>query len=310
MRLRALALTGLLAASLAVSAPEASAQIEVGCRAVEGGYECIHGPFEIRKGSNAFQQVAEPIPEAGYITSLRATLVDADGDRVGHHMAHLHHAVWLDPTHDDMTCPGYPDRFFASGKERTRLTLPSGYGYYWSNEPPANYPIPGAVWALVAEIDGMHEGMVHDLYLRLDVDFVPAAEGTLTAVKPVWLDVRNCSDNPVFDVMKGSGKHGRFRETWAYTMPEGGRFVAMGGHLHDGGIKLKLRNKTTGSDVFTSVAAYEKANEPWYLTSMSGMSADPGVAVAAGDFLGLTAVYDSRHTWRDVMGIMVGMLAP
>jgi hypothetical protein len=36
----------------------------------------------------------------------------------------------------------------------------------------------------------------------------------------------------------------------------------------------------------------------------------PGKPVAAGETLQLTAVYSSSHRWDDVMGIMVGMLAP
>jgi hypothetical protein len=260
----------------------------------------LYGPLPVRYGENEFAMAVPAPPEAGYITSMRATVVDHNGDPMSHHMVHLHHAVWLDPTRQDMTCPGYPDRFFASGKERTKLEFPPGYGYFWSNE---------SFWVLIAHLDGMHRGMEHDAFVRLNMGFSTGPQGTLTDVDPVWLDVRNCSDDPVFDVAKGSGSRGRYRERWDYTMPEGGSFLTMGGHLHDGGMKLVLKNVTQGSEVFTSRATYGRESDPWYLTSMSAFSADPGIEVSAGDLLRLVAVYDSTHSWHDVMGIMVGYLA-
>jgi hypothetical protein len=258
--------------------------------------------------------VAAP-PEAGYITSGRATLVDGDGARVSHHMVHLHHAVWLNPAREDLTCESYAgvapnyDRFFATGKERTKLELPPGHGYHWSNEAPPGYEGYDPFWVLVAHLDGMHGSS--DVYIQFDVDFVPDADAVgIVDVRPVWLDVRNCSLDPVFTVAKGSGAHGTYRERWDYSMPIGGNFVFIGGHLHDGGLKLKLRNITTGTKVFTSTAGYAKEKDPWYLTSMSTFSGVPGVGVSAGNELRLTAVYDSTHRWEDVMGIMVGMLVP
>ncbi|MGH2729286.1 MAG: hypothetical protein ACRDJI_01615, partial [Actinomycetota bacterium] len=228
---------------------------------------------------------------------------------------HLHHAVWLNPAREDLTCESYAglapnyDRFFATGKERTKVVLPAGYGYFWSNEPAPEYPSIDPFWALVAHLDGMHGSS--DVYIQFDISFVPEAAATgIVDARPVWLDVRNCSADPIFDVAKGSGVHGKYRERWDYTIPIGGDFVFMGGHLHDGGLKLKLRNNTAGTNIFTSTAAYAKKKEPWYLTSMSTFSGVPGMGVSAGDELRLTAVYDSTHNWEDVMGIMVGMLVP
>jgi hypothetical protein len=287
------------------------------CEPTADGYRCTAGPFEVGAGERVetITGVAAP-PEPGYITSGQATLVDGDGDEVSHHMVHLHHAVWLNPAREDLTCESYAgglapnyDRFFATGKERTKVVLPAGYGYHWSNESPPEYAGYDPFWALVAHLDGMHGGS--DVYIQFDVGFVPDAAATgIIDARPVWLDVRNCSVDPVFTVAKGSGAHGKFRERWDYTMPLGGNFVFMGGHMHDGGLKLKLRNVTGGKSVFTSTVAYGRKKEPWYLTSMSTFSGVPGMDVAAGDELRLTAVYDSTHEWEDVMGIMVGMLVP
>lgn len=306
---RTLLIVCLLLAPALVPAPAPAGQVEQGCTAIDGGYRCLYGPFKVDPGPNEIGVPAPAPPAEGYVTSMRATVVDEDGDRLSHHMVHLHHAVWLNPTAYDVTCPTYPERFFASGKERTRVTLPEGMGYYWSNRPPLDYGY-GPTWILLAHLDGMHEGMTHDAFVRLDMDFVAGEQGALTDVRPVWLDVENCENDPVFDVARGSGTGRRYTRVWDYEMPLGGRFVAMGGHLHDGGIKLGLRNLTTDQPVFTSEASYDKANDPWYLTAMGSFSSADGPAVARGDVLRLKAVYDSTHRWRDVMGIMVGMLVP
>jgi hypothetical protein len=94
------------------------------------------------------------------------------------------------------------------------------------------------------------------------------------------------------------------------TIPEGGQFVSLGGHLHDGGLKLRLDNETSGEKVWVSRATYGKANGGWDLRSMSSFSGVRGPVVEAQDRLTLTAYYDSTHRWNKVMGIMVGALAP
>jgi hypothetical protein len=162
---------------------------------------------------------------------------------------------------------------------------------------------------LVAHLDGMMGES--DTYVQLDLDFTPQSEAAdFTDVKPVWLDEENCSADPVFTVRKGSGKNGLFTKRWDYTMPEGGNFISMAGHLHDGGRKLILEDKTAGRKIFTARATYGMHHEPWYLTKMGSFTELPGRSVEAGDLLQLSAIYNSTHTWHNVMGIMLGMLAP
>ena len=284
-----------------------------GCHATERGYRCYSGPVDVPSGEmvevNDF--VAAP-PEPGYLTSMRATLVDKNGDRIAHHMVHLHHAVWINPNKTDSTCPsfgGFPnwDRFFATGKERTRVALPEGYGYFWDNQ--GNSFSENPFWALTAHLDGMHGA--GNVFIRLNLGFTPLPEGDgLTDIDPVWLDVMNCTTNPVFDVQKGSGTSGIYKKRWSYTMPAAGNFISFGGHLHDGGFRLALWNRTTGLRMFTSKAIYGMKSEPWYLTKMTSFAGLPGLGVGAGDELELVAIYDSTHNWHDAMGIMVGAFVP
>jgi hypothetical protein len=119
-----------------------------------------------------------------------------------------------------------------------------------------------------------------------------------------------CSQDPVFDVLKGSGNGRVYKKDKTLTIPEAGQFVSLGGHLHDGGLKLRLDNKTSGEKVWVSRATYGTGSAGWDLRKMSAYSGVPGPDVDAGDQLTLTAYYDSTHRWNKVMGIMVGALAP
>jgi hypothetical protein len=194
-----------------------------------------------------------------------------------------------------MTCPGWPERFFATGKERTRIVLPAGYGYHWAA---------GSIWGMNYHLDSHH--VTGEVYLRLNMGFVPDAKATgMADATPVWFDVDNCSDSE-FNVIRDPTR-GNYERTWTYTMPKGGKFVALAGHLHDGGIRLRLRNLTTGERVFTSRAIYRYR---WNLRAMTTYADAAGKPVAADDQLELTAVYDDDHSWKDVMGIMIGALAP
>ncbi len=313
-RLRLIAALGLLAATL-VATPAGSRTTAVTERCVEKewGYRCFYGPIHVELNSEQGIKSIPAPPEAGYITSLYATLVDKNGSLVDHHAAHLHHIVFGNPNKDDVTCRSYPfnllDRFFAVGKERSKLQLPEGLGYHWDNEdPPGDYPVDSPGWAMIHHIHGMVEGYETDVFVRLDIGFTPSAEQTLTDVTPVWLDVRNCS-NSTFNVEKNSGVDGIYAEEWDYEMPIGGSFVALGGHLHDGGRRLRLDNTTTAEKIFVSRAGYSKTHK-WDLETMSSYSGLPGKRANAGDMLKLTAFYNDSKNWYDVMGIMMAFIVP
>jgi hypothetical protein len=286
------------------------------CERTATGYRCVAGPVAVPPNQTVELMTGVAAPsEAGYLTSARASLVDAEGQEIAPEAVHLHHAVWLNPTRRDLTCDAYDDRlpdyerFFASGKERTPVVLPDGYGYYWSNGGPQPHTQSAPGWGMVAMLDG-RAGKA-DVFIELEVGFVPEGQASgMTAIRPVWLDVRNCSSNPVYDVPRGSGEDGVHRESWTHELALGGRFVFLGGHLHDGGLALELRNATTGDELFTSRPVYGRPDDPWGLTGMTTMSDPAGPTVDAGDRLRLTAAYDSARARPNVMGIMLGALVP
>ena len=316
LRLRALIATSALVATLAPSAPTGATPppgaVPSYCLERGSGYRCTIGPFDVDAGERLEIMTGVAAPsEAGYITSARPSLVDGEGKPVAHHMVHLHHAVWLNPYEDDLTCDSYdqglPDyeRFFAAGKELTNVVMPRGYGYLWDPQISQPYTQSAPWWAFVAHLDGMHGS--GEVYVQVDLGFVPEDEAKrMKGIRPVWLDVRNCSSEPVYNIKDKGGPRSVDREAWSYRMPLGGRFVFLGGHLHDGGLKLQL--SAGKRHLFTSRAVYAKQNDPWFLTGMTTDTWSPGLRVKKGTRLKLTSVYDASRPWREVMGIMLGAL--
>lgn len=289
----------LFAGCTVAAAPSAQAP-EAGCHSTGEGFRCLY-PMTVRYDgmTEVFRMVESP-RASGFITSARATLVDDEGRRVGHHMAHLHHAVWVNPQKPDLACPLWPDRFFGSGKERTTMRLPDGFGY----------EVGPNDWGFTAHIDGMHAGHpgTFEAFIRLDLGFAPANAG-LTGIAPVWFSVTGeCDADAEFDVPRGGSRYS-MSDSWQAT--QSGRFIAAAGHLHDGGVELKLKNVTTSQSIFTSRALYERRpREFWYLTRMTSFARAPGIVVGEGDRLRLTAVYDGKRRWPSVMGIMLGAFVP
>jgi hypothetical protein len=121
---------------------------------------------------------------------MEAEVVDANGDVQGRDKVMLHHIVFAKVGARDYTCNNQAaERFFAEGEERLALSLPRGFGY--PNKATDRW---GLLYMLMNHKPHRLNG-----YIRYTVRYVTGE--ALTPVKPIWLDVRNCSGpDPVFDI--------------------------------------------------------------------------------------------------------------
>jgi len=330
-------------AVLAVAAPGAMAAPDgkaVAVSSLANGAKRIKyriGPFDVIPGQNAigYDVIRERPQVDGYITRIRPDLTYLDGRVPGVDVIHLHHAVWVNTSRIGAT-RGFPaELFFAAGEEKTIMNLPKGYGY----------PLKAS--------DGLIlNHMIHNLtpvptqvYMTYTVDFVPKASTaarTMRAVRPIWMDVRNGRNYPVFNVKKGSGQKGRYtypddarnpyrggpkRNEWVVDRP--GVLIATGGHLHPGGVHTDLyvrrrgarirqsrepdapRGRGNTAHLFRSVAKYfEPAGAVSWDVSMTASRPDWRVKLRKGDVLSISATYDTtRGAWWESMGIMVTYMA-
>ena len=240
----------------------------------------------------------------GYVVGMEAEVVDAAGRVQGRDKVMLHHIVFAKLGVPDYTCGGFTERFFAEGEERLALSLPRGYGY--ANKGTDRW---GLLYMLMN-----HKPQRLNGFIRYTVRYVTGE--ALTPVKPVWLDVRNCTGaDPVFDVPGGGKRFSTFTRTADFTMPESGRLVSGGGHLHGGGLRLELRNETCGTVPFESRPTWGGPKPKPLLhepgpTKMSAFRSTEGIPVAKGQKLRLAAVYDNQALHTRAMGIMLLFLAP
>ena len=240
----------------------------------------------------------------GYVVGMEAEVVDAQGRVQGRDKVMLHHIVFAKVGVPDYTCGGAAERFFAEGEERLALSLPRGYGY--ANKATDRW---GLLYMLMN-----HKPQRLNGFIRYTVRYVTGER--LTPVKPIWLDVRNCTGpDPVFDVPGGGRTFSTFTKSAGFTMPQSGRLVSGGGHLHGGGIRVELRNATCGAKLFESRPTWGGPKPKPLLhepgpTKMSSFRSTAGIPVARGDRLRINAVYDNSAPHTRAMGIMLLFLAP
>jgi hypothetical protein len=216
----------------------------------------------------------------------------------------------------------------AAGEEKTTYEFPRGYGY----------PVRAHdIWFL--------NYMIHNLtnkparvYITYDIDLVPMsspAAGAIIPVHPIWMDVQSHHIYPVFDVLRHSGRNGKFTYPDMAHNPYGGgpplnevrlthpgTLVATAGHVHPGGLYDQLDLIRSGASpsggaipgsvpgsvrLFRSNAHYFGNRPPisWDM-AMTATAPDWRAHVQSGDTLRINATYETRRaSWYESMGIMV-----
>jgi plastocyanin len=265
--------------------------------------------YEVARGV----QLAPSPKVDGYVVGMSAEVVDVLGNPVPMQDVMLHHVVFAKVGVPDYTCSTFEDysgtsapyqaqRFYAEGEEHFSLALPEGYGY-----PNRGFD----AWGLLYMLMNHHE-RTSVVQIRYTVRYV--TDEPLTAVKPVWLDIKNCRADPVFNVPGTGGAGSILSRTADFRMPESGRFVAGGGHLHGGGLLLDVSDTSCGS-LFTSyptwglMEPHPVLHEPGPM-EMTGFADPGGRPVRAGDTVQLTARYDNSRPHVRVMGIVMLYFAP
>jgi hypothetical protein len=308
-----------------------------------------YGPIFVKPGQN--DVLVEPVTiqkplRDGYMTRFKPDLVLANGTVPPVERVHLHHGTWL-------SVPSYGSGpFMAAGEEKTIGSIPKGYGM----------PIMGSdQWQLLYMVhSAVPEPMV--VYITYEIDFIPKRKAERLGIKPVyplWLDVRP-SGYPVFNVQRrfggadgectwpkercaafdpwgrevvGQGMPGNGTGT-DLTLPArgeplgrireftGGTIIAIGGHLHPGGLtdEIDLVRRGRATRIFTSEGVYWNRNNhnrpggpptSWDV-SLTGTGLPYwGVHVQPGDKLRINATYDTtRQATYENMGIAIAGLVP
>jgi stress up-regulated protein Nod 19 len=249
-----------------------------------------------------------------YITDIEADLLNSSGQVVGTREGlMLHHMVLASWTmgRTDATCYiGFPfplglmlgQRFFASGDERTDIRTPAGYGYRVDAFD---------TWNLIYDLANMNT-TPQTTYIKVHYEYVPASTPGITNLEPIWMDLAQCGFSEV------SRPAGRSQASWTWTVNRPGQVIGIGGHIHDGGINIVIRNDSTGQVICDSRAGYGET--PMYvdhhgmqhISSMSkcmGSRSSPVATVQSGQPITETAYYDMDEAVTDQMGIVMAFIA-
>ena len=148
-----------------------------------------------------------------------------------------------------------------------------------------------------------HNAAPRSVFFRLKVRWSHAAAGGIRPVTPIWLDMNNCRTSEYAVPPGPSSSH------WTWTSNLTGRIISTAGHVHDGGVRTTLTNKTTGQHLCTSWAGWGK--KPAFRGSIESMSVcawDRVGTVQKGEVLDLESVYNSSKPIPDAMGIMMAFV--
>jgi hypothetical protein len=240
-----------------------------------------------------------PRPSGAFgLKSINFDIVDAAGNPVGHQDVHMHHVVLMNNARQSQFCSGWPERFAASGSERTPIAAPDPYAYLVG----ANDAWSG-LWHIMNE-----STTARQVYIQYKIGYQPGANSTNTrGVVPFFLDVTGCG-NSEYNVPGNGGPGSVHTNKRVWTAPFTGMLVGAGGHVHGGGINIGLRDEATGVEC-TMKAHYEHSHgtehSPGYIDTCP-----VHVKVTQGQQFSVVSRYDNSQPWTQVMGIVMAFVWP
>jgi hypothetical protein len=190
----------------------------------------------------------------------------------------LHHMINLveGPTRWDPTCYGHlalphysvqssagrSERWFSSGNERTLVPLDkmgadTKWGYHLKKED---------TFKFVVDLMNMNKA-TQTVFLTMTYEYLdgPLPQGWKD-IKPIWFDINQCG---ISEVASPQGKSQFSVASNAWKPQFEGTVVAVGGHMHDGGVNVQVM-KSEGDEVCDSRTAY--AETPEFVTGPGLMS--------------------------------------
>jgi plastocyanin len=292
------------AAALLVLAAPASASARVHTYKMRFGPIAIDG-YQVKKDS---LYVKNP-PVNGYVTGMRAHVVDGRGRDIPvarvmlHHVLFLHRGAHRGDRHDG-SCPRLPrERFFGTGEEHQVLSLPPGYGV-----PMSKTDRWSASWMLMN-----HKEKRDKAYVEYDVTVETGH--ALTPVKAYWLDVTNCGGGVYWNEPGGRAAGSTYSKQITWRPPFDGRLVAGGAHLHGGAQSMKLYQRRCGNRLLVeSRPLYGMPDDPVYHVlpvlhepgpiDTSWFMSSQGIPVVKGERIRVSGDYDGELPHVRVMAVM------
>ena len=230
-------------------------------------------------------------PVSGWIRGFRIDVVDSSGRVLPREL--LHHAGIANDDRRQLVSPA-AERLIAAGQETDAVLLPKSMGV----------PLDRGSRLLVyfALVNPTYAEIV-GATLRVEVAWTPEHAARPRDVLPFALDAY-----PVLGAASTfDAPPGRSEQVREFTLPVGGHLRALGGHLHDHGVELRLEDVASGA-VLARIAATRTADG-----RVTGVSRTRfllkrhGLRLDASRLYRIVGVYDNP-TASPIRGAMAGLV--
>lgn len=237
------------------------------------------------------------IPFDGWLTGYHPSIVDGKGHALPSEL--LHHVAFYDTARSDFLCATKEEHIFGAGPEMTDWPSIPGYGYRVHK---------GDRLRIATMFDNPTAKNYREAFLEVRVEYQPAnAESAgLKDIYPAWFNVTECGESG-YDLSPGESTR-----TGVFKLQYSGRLLGVGGHLHDYGQWLVLKNERTNQTIATLEADLDSKGRiiavPVELFAQQG-----GVPLRSGDVLSVTDAYNNptgKMIADGAMGIVVGYFLP
>ena len=244
------------------------------------------------------------VPVSASLHSARVEVLDRSGHELPRVM--LHHFNLSDPEHRELFLP-IGLHLLAASKETPAITVP---GLLFGLPLVRGQRL--IAGAMLANTTGR---AYHGVHVRLVLRYTPAGRPwPLYRTYPWAIDVQYPLGRPLTGSKAFDLPPGRTERSWEGSPSISGTILGLGGHLHDYGVSLELRDVTTGALLWRGAPTTDDAGRVtsfplarfyrWYRL---------GLHVASTHRYRLTAVYDNPtgHAIRDGgMGAVAGLFVP
>ena len=236
----------------------------------------------------------------GWLLAYHPRLVDESGGAVPGTL--LHHTAFWNENRADFLCPNKEEHIFGAGSEMADWAELPGFGYRVTK---------GDQIRIETMIYNPTATSYDKVYLEVAIPYqeLSSASGSSLDrrnIYPAWMDVQSCG-NSSYDVPPGKSE-----KSGNVTVKYNGFLLGVGGHMHDYGKQLVLRDATRNETVATLDAKSDLRGHlesvPVKLFVQQG-----GYNFSAGDVLIISATYQNptgRLLPRGAMGIAVGYFVP
>lgn len=237
-------------------------------------------------------------PIEGWFRGFKIEVMDRDGKPLPRHI--MHHMVMVNFDRRQLVYPA-AERLMGAGTETGDARIPRTVG------------IPMKANTSLGLYVAWHNDTGKDLdgvMLQVTLEWTPRNQNpSPLSVLPIYMDVNlTVGGSNTFDVPPGKSD-----KAFEFTLPVGGRLLAVGGHMHDYGVQVRLEDVESGRVLTTVVADRDTSGRVTKVSrKLFGVSGE-GLRLRAGRRYRVVGEYDNptgQMIHNGAMAHMVGLFAP